>query len=272
MSQKKANKTIGLVDYKELESNILSSFLEGKPLTGKDGALTYLIKRLLEATLEGEMENHLSNNSEENNRRNGRNSKTLHTSSGSFELFTPRDRNGSFEPQVVKKRQTNLHPELETKILSTFANGMSHKEIALHVEEMYNHKIPAAEASSIADKLLPVINEWHNRPLQSVYPIIFIDRVFFTVKEQERDVSKSLYTTLGIDQDGKKEVLSFYLAESEGADFWLRMLNDLKERGVEDILTACVDRIASFPETINSVFSNAEVHQVQNLLVDSPLH
>jgi len=125
MSKKMANKYVGLVDYQELESNILSSIREGRPLTGRDGALTPLIKKLLEASLEGEMESHLSNNrNEENNRRNGKNSKTLRTSSGSFELLTPRDREGSFEPQIVKKRQTNLHPELEAKVLSTFASGM----------------------------------------------------------------------------------------------------------------------------------------------------
>ncbi len=125
MSQKVVNRTTGLVDYKELETNILSSIREGRPLTGRDGALTPFIKKLLEVSLEGEIENHLSAKSEENNRRNGRNAKTLRTSA---ELLTPRDREGSFEPQIVKKRQTNLHPELETKILSTFASGMGYRD------------------------------------------------------------------------------------------------------------------------------------------------
>ncbi len=153
---------------------------EGRPLTGKEGALTPFIKKLLEASLEGEIENHLLAESEENNRRNGRNGKTLRTSAGSFELLTPRDREGSFEPQIVKKRQTT---ELETKILSTFASGMSYRDIASHVEEIYDHKISAAEISSITDKLLPIINEWRSRPLQSVYPIVFMDGMFFKVKE-----------------------------------------------------------------------------------------
>ncbi|WP_264375829.1 IS256 family transposase [Wolbachia endosymbiont (group B) of Sphaerophoria taeniata] len=271
MNQKTSNKYVGLVDYKELESNILSSIREGRPLTGKEGALTPLIKKLLEASLEGEIENHLSSEDEENNRRNGRNSKTLNTSSGSFELFTPRDRNGSFEPQAVKKRQTNLHPELEKKILSMFASGMGYKDIASHVEEIYDHKISAAEISSITDKLLPVINEWRSRPLQSVYPIVFMDGMFFKVKEDGRCVSKCMYNILGVDQEGKKEVLGFYLAESEGANFWLGVLNDLKERGVDDILIACVDGLKSFPTAINSVFPNAEVqlcivHQIRNSL------
>ncbi|GFQ73422.1 probable transposase for insertion sequence element ISRM3-like [Trichonephila clavata] len=206
MSQKVVNRTTGLVDYKELETNILSSIREGRPLTGRDGALTPFIKRLLEASLEGEIENHLLAESEENNQRNGRNGKTLRTSAGSFELLTPRDRDGNFEPQIVKKRQTNLHPELETKILSTFASGMSYRDIASHVEEIYDHKISAAEISSITDKLLRKMAE-------------------------------------------KK----FYLAESEGANFWLGVLNDLKERGVEDILIACVDGLKSFPAAINSL-------------------
>lgn len=122
MSQKIANRTTGLVDYKELETNILSSIREGKPLTGRDGALTPFIKRLLEASLEGEIESHMLAKSEENNRRNGRNAKTLRTSAGSFELLTPRDR----EPQIVKKRQTSLHPELEAKVLSTYASGIGY--------------------------------------------------------------------------------------------------------------------------------------------------
>nr|CAH7764494.1 unnamed protein product [Callosobruchus chinensis] len=255
MSQKIVNRTNGLVDYKELETNILSSIREGRPLTGKEGALTPFIKRLLEASLEGEIEHHLSAGSEENNRRNGRNGKTLKTSAGSFELLTPRDREGSFEPQIVKKRQTSLHPELEAKVLSTYASGMGYRDIASHVEEMYDHKISAAEISNITDKLLPLINEWRSRPLQSVYPIVFMDGMFFKVKEDGHCVSKCMYNILGIDQNGRKEVLGFYLAESEGANFWLGVLNDLKERGVEDILIACVDGLKSFPAAIN-IFMN----------------
>ncbi|WP_264330447.1 IS256 family transposase [Wolbachia endosymbiont (group B) of Erebia ligea] len=269
MSQ--ANRTNGLVDYKELETNILSSIREGKPLTGKDGALTPFIKRLLEASLEGEIENHMSAKSEENNRRNGRNAKTLRTSGGSFELLTPRDREGSFEPQIVRKRQTSLHPELEAKVLSTYASGMGYRDIASHVEEIYDHKISAAEISSITDKLLPIINEWRSRPLQSVYPIVFMDGMFFKVKEDGHCVSKCMYNILGIDQNGRKEVLGFYLAESEGANFWLGVLNDLKERGVEDILIACIDGLKSFSTAINSIFPKAEVqlcivHQIRNSL------
>ena len=132
------------------------------------------------------MENHLSNNEDEDNRRNGKSAKTLRTSSGSFELLTPRDREGSFEPQIVKKRQTSLHPELEIKILSMFASGMGYKDITSYVEDIYDHKISAAEISSITDKLLPVINEWRSRPLQAVYPIVFMDGMFFKIKEDGR--------------------------------------------------------------------------------------
>ena len=272
MNEKITKRTSGLVDYQELESDILSSIREGRPLTGRDGALTPLIKKLLEASLEGEIENHLSNNrNEENNRRNGKNSKTLRTSSGSFELLTPRDREGSFEPQIVKKRQTSLHPELETKVLSMFGSGMGYRDIESYIEEIYDHKISAAEISSITDKLLPVINEWRSRTLQAVYPIVFMDGMFFKAKEDGCCVNKCMYNILGIDQSGKKEVLGFYLAESEGANFWLKVLNDLKERGVEDILIACINGLKSFPTAINSVFPNAEVqlcivHQIRNSL------
>ncbi|CAH2559795.1 IS256 family transposase [Cardinium endosymbiont of Oedothorax gibbosus] len=271
MEENKNNSYVGLVDYKFLEENILCSIRLGKPLTGKSGALTPLIKKLLEASLEGEIAHHLSSDSTENNRRNGKSSKTLRTSSGSFDLLTPRDRTGSFDPQIVKKRQTSLHPELESKILSMFSSGMSYKSIAVHVEEIYDHKVSAAEISSITDSLLPIINEWRNRPLQSVYPIVFMDGIFFKVKEDGRCVSKCMYTLLGIDQEGKKEVLGFYLSESEWTNFWLGVLNELKERGVEDILIACVDGLKSFPSAINSVFPNAQVqvcvvHQIRNSL------
>ncbi len=146
---------------------------------------------------------------------------------------------------------------------------MSYRDIASHVEEIYDHKISAAEISSITDKLLPIINEWRSRPLQSVYPIVFMDGMFFKVKEDGHCVSKCMYNILGIDQNGRKEVLGFYLAESEGANFWLGVLNDLKERGVEDILIACVDGLKSFPAAINSAFPKAEVqlcivHQIRN--------
>ncbi len=185
--------------------------------------------------------------------------------------MTPRDREGSFEPQIVKKRQTSLHPELETKVLNMFASGVGYRDIASYVEEIYDHKISAAEISGITDKLLPIINEWRSRPLQSVYPIVFMDGMFFKVKENGHCISKCMYNILGIDQNGRKEVLGFYLAESEGANFWLGVLNDLKERGVEDILIACVDGLKSFPTAINSVFPNAEVqlcivHQIRNSL------
>lgn len=148
---------------------------------------------------------------------------------------------------------------------------MSYRDIASHVEEIYDHKISAAEISSITDKLLPVINEWRSRPLQSVYPIVFMDGMFFKVKEDGHCVSKCMYNILGIDQNGRKEVLGFYLAESEGDNFWLGVLNNLKERGVEDILIASVDGLKSFPAAINSVFPSAEVqlcivHQIRNSL------
>ena len=146
---------------------------------------------------------------------------------------------------------------------------MSYNDISDHIEDIYDHKISAATISSITDKLLPAINEWRSRPLQSIYPIIFMDGIFFKLREEGSCVRKCIYTVLGIDQNGRKEVLGFYSAESEGANFWLGVLNDLKERGVADILVACVDGLKSFPSAINSVFPNAEVqlcivHQIRN--------
>ena len=246
----------------------LAALQNGQDLTGKDGILTPLIKQLTEAALKAEAESHLEAD-ETPNRKNGYSRKTIKSPSGSFELETPRDRAGSFEPQLIKKHQTHLTDEIERKIISMFGLGMSYQDIAAHVAELYGLDISSATISSITDKLIPELKQWQQRPLESHYPFVWLDAIHYKVKEDGRYDSKAVYTVLGLNLEGKKEVLGLYLSESEGANFWLSVLTDLNNRGLEDILIACVDGLKGFPEAINSIFPNTEVqlcviHQIRN--------
>jgi len=246
----------------------LAALQNGQDLTGKDGILTPLIKQLTEAALKAEAESHLEAD-ETPNRKNGYSRKTIKSPSGSFELETPRDRAGSFEPQLIKKHQTHLTDEIERKIISMFGLGMSYQDITAHVAELYGLDISSATISSITDKLIPELKQWQQRPLESHYPFVWLDAIHYKVKEDGRYDSKAVYTVLGLNLEGKKEVLGLYLSESEGANFWLSVLTDLNNRGLEDILIACVDGLKGFPEAINSIFPNTEVqlcviHQIRN--------
>jgi putative transposase len=258
-------------DLDIFKAKILEHIRAGKPLNGKDGVLTPLIKEVMNAALEGEMDAHLENEAQLDvvNRRNGKMSKTIKSGSGEFELITPRDRNGSFEPQLVKKRQTILTDELEDKILKLFAIGTSYKDIATHLSDMYGVDLSTATISAVTDKLLPMITQWRNRPLESIYPVIFLDAMFFKTRENGKVITKAVYNILGINQDGIKDILGFYVAESEGANFWLGVLTDLQARGVKDILIACIDGLKGFPQAIQSIFPKTEiqlciVHQIRN--------
>ena len=257
-------------DFETFKEEVVAGLKAGRPFLGKDGTLTPLIKQLLEASLEGEIEAHVGNTKDQANRRNGKNSKTVKSDSGSFELETPRDRNGTFEPEIVKKRQTILNATLDNKILSLYSAGMSYADvISGHLAEIYGVEVSEATISAVTNKLLPLVSEWRNRPLETVYPIIFLDAMFFKMREEGRVVNKALYNILGITQSGHKDILGFYIADSEGANFWLGILNDLKARGVEDILIACVDGLTGFPEAIAASFPKAEiqlciVHQIRN--------
>lgn len=261
----------GNFDFSKFQSDALEQIKQGKPLMGGDGVLTPLIKQLIEASLEGEIAHHLSTCEEEgsSNRRNGKSSKTVQTANGPVELDTPRDRSGTFEPELVKKRQTVLNESLDDKILALYGLGMSYQDIRNHLMEMYGTELSQGMLSKITDKLLPTITEWRNRPLDAVYPVVFLDAMFFKARENGRVVTKTIYNILGVNQEGYKDILGFYLAESEGAHFWLGVLNDLKARGVEDILIACVDGLKGFPEAINAAFPNTEVqlcivHQIRH--------
>jgi len=244
---------------------------KGRPYLGKDGVLTPMVKQLLETALEAEMDNYLAedilNNSK--NRRNGKGKKTIKSPTGEFELETPRDRNSTFEPEIIKKRQTTISDEIESKILSMYGLGMSYKDIAGHIEEIYGLNVSKGAISLVTDRIIPMLREWQSRPLERVYAFVWLDAIYYKIKEEGRYVTKAVYTILGVNTEGKKEVLGLYLSESEGANFWLSVLTDLQNRGIKDILIASIDGLKGFPEAINSIFPKTEVqlcivHQIRN--------
>lgn len=247
----------------------LEQIKAGAKIDGKDGVLAPLIKQLTQAALEAELESHLS--TEIRNRKNGKSSKTMKSSVGEFDLDVPRDRNGSFEPQLVKKHQTHMSDHIEQKILSLYALGNSYSQITEHIEELYGMSFSKATISAVTDKVIPMLKEWQSRPLESIYPFVWLDAIHYKIKEDGKYVSKAIYTILGVKLDGRKEILGLYLSESEGANFWLQVLTDLHNRGIEDILIASVDGLKGFPDAINAIYPNTEVqlcivHQIRNSL------
>ena len=246
----------------------LEALKSGKPLSGKDGILTPLVKKLTEAALEGELDSHLSQEIHAN-RRNGKGTKTIKSLDGSFELETPRDRSGTFEPQLVKKNQTTMSDEIESKIISMYGLGMSYNDISGHLEDMYGITVSKATLSAITDKIIHTVRQWQARPLERVYPIVWLDAIHYKIREDSKVSTKAIHTILGVGIDGKKDVLGLYVSENEGANFWLQVLTDLQNRGIKDILIACVDGLKGFPEAIESIFPKTEVqlcvvHQIRN--------
>lgn len=261
-----------LQDSKILQE-IVQALYNKEPLTGENGVVTKLLKKAIEASLDGELEAYLLENKLEHpgNRKNGKTTKTVRSKTGGFQLDTPRDRCGIFEPQLIKKRQTEITEEIDDKILALYGLGTSYEDISSHVEDLYGITISKASISAITDKLLPEITEWRSRPLESVYSIIFLDAMFFKVREDGIVKTKAMYNIMGIDSRGQKDILGFYFCESEGASFWLGVLNDLKSRGVEDVIIACIDGLKGFPDAIRVAFPSCEVqlcivHQIRNSL------
>lgn len=246
----------------------MQALREGKDLMGKNGFLTPLIKQLTEAVMQGELERHLAE-SDLPNRKNGFTKKTMKSPAGQFELSTPRDRAGTFEPQIIQKHQTHLTDELERKILALFALGNSYQDIRDHIEDIYGVTLSNGTLTAVTDKLLPELQAWRERELDAIYPIVWLDAIHYKIKEDGRFVNKAIYTLLGLTIEGKKELLGLYLSDTEGAHHWLSVLTDLHNRGVKDILIACVDGLKGFPEAIASIYPNTEIqlciiHQIRN--------
>jgi len=235
-----------------------------------------MVGSVLENGLEGELEEELGytkydyRSKETENRRNGYSEKTLKSSLGDIEVQVPRDRKGEFEPQLVKKHQTTLGGDIEDKILSMYAKGMSTADIEGHIREIYGLSVSDTTISRVTDKILPVVREWQQRPLESVYAAVFMDGIFFHVRHEGQIVKKAVYIAIGVQMDGIRDVLGMWVGESgESAKFWAGILNSLKNRGVRDILIACVDGLTGFPGAIEAVFPQTEIqqciiHQIRN--------
>ncbi len=260
------------LDYEQMKQKALEQLRSGKSLYGKDGAFAPLLKSFLDAALEAEMETHLDEAERSTgNRRNGKTTKDVRTSSGTISVDTPRDRASSFEPELIRKRETILAESLESKILGMYGLGMSLRDISKHIKDMYDTDISHATLSAITDKIIPEVKEWQSRPLEELYTIVWLDAMHYKVKEDHRMVSHAVYNILGIDRYGRKELIGMYVSQSEGANFWLSVLTDLQNRGVQDILIACIDNLNGFQQAINTVFPETEVqscivHQIRNSL------
>lgn len=263
----------GLSDYESVKKAALEQFRSGKSLYGKNGAFAPLLKEFLEAALQEELETHIADEaqSEGNNRKNGKVSKTVRTNDGEIELITSRDRNGSFEPEIIKKRETILADSLQDRIIGMYGLGMSFRDISQHIEEMYDMRISHDTLSAITERIMPLVKEWQNRPLESLYCIVWLDAMHYKVKDQGKTKSRAVYNVLGITLEGKKELIGVYVSENEGANFWLSVLTDIQNRGVKDMLIACIDNLSGFEQAILSIFPQTEVqscvvHQIRNSL------
>lgn len=233
------------------------------------------IAEFMENGLEAELDEELGyskydyKNKDTDNSRNGHSSKTLRTSFGDVEVSIPRDRKGEFEPHVLKKNQTSVSQDIEEKILSMYAKGMTTSDIETHIHDIYGVSVSDSTVGRITDKILPIAKEWQQRPLESIYAVVFLDAIHYHVRSEGQIVKKAAYIAIGIDMDGHKDVLGMWVGENESAKFWATVLNSLKNRGVEDILIACTDNLIGFDTAINATFPKTEIqnciiHQLRN--------
>jgi transposase-like protein len=255
-------------DYSEFERAAIEGLRSGKKLEGKDGILAPLLKRLIEAGLQGEIADHLSKD-ELPNRRNGKMGKEVKTSFGKVLIETPRDRNSTFEPQVLPKRKTVLGEALDHKVISLYSFGMSYNDICKHLDELYGLTVAPSTLTAITDSIIEDVKAWQSRPLESVYPFVWMDAIHYKVKEDNSIKTKAIHCLLGVGRDGTKDLLGMYINETEGAKFWLQVLTDLQNRGVKDIIIACIDNLKGFAEAIESIYPKTEVqlcviHQIRN--------
>lgn len=234
-----------------------------------------MVGTVLENGLEGELDDELGyskydyQNKQTDNSRNGHSEKTLKTSLGDLEISIPRDRKGEFDPQLVKKNQTSLSGDIEEKILSMYAKGMTTSDIESHIRDIYGLSVSDTTISRVTDKILPVVKEWQMRPLESVYAVVFLDAIHFHVRSEGQIIKKAVYIAIGVQMDGIRDVLGMWVGENESAKFWLGILNGLKNRGVDDILIACVDGLTGFTNAIEAAYPKAEIqqciiHQIRN--------
>lgn len=263
--------------FSEGKKNIIASLIEEYDIQSAEDiqeALKDLLGGTIESMLKAELDNHLGYNpyerSDSDNSRNGSKSKIVRSKYGQFEIDVPQDCKGSFEPEIVKKRQKDIS-NIEEKIISMYAKGLSTRQISDQIDDIYGFEVSEGMVSDITDRLLPEIQDWQQRPLSEVYPIVYIDAVHFSVRDNHVIKKLAAYIILGINEDGKKEVLSIQVGQNESSKYWLGVLNELKNRGVKDILILCADGLTGIKDSINVAFPNTEyqrciVHQVRNTL------
>ena len=233
------------------------------------------IAEFLENGLDAELDDELGysrydyKNKDTENSRNGHSKKTLRTSFGDVEVSVPRDRKGEFDPQILKKNQTSISQDVEEKILSMYAKGMTTSDIEMHIRDIYGIEVSDTTVSRVTDKILPIAKEWQQRPLEAIYAVVFLDAIHYHVRSEGQIIKKAVYIAIGINLDGKKDVLGMWVGENESAKFWATVLNSLKNRGVEDIFIACTDNLTGFSSAIEAVFPKTEIqnciiHQLRN--------
>lgn len=255
-------------DFEAFKKQAASRLKHGETLLGKDGVFTPLLKEFLEEALDGEWEAHREEQ-EEPNRKNGKGKKQVKPPVGNVDIATPRDRSGTFEPELIPKRHKTLGVDLDRRIIALYARGTSYSDIRDHLTDMYGLEVSPATISRVTDKILPLIQEWRSRPLERVYPFVWPNAIQYKVRHEGRLVNQAVYCIIGLTQEGYKELLGMYIGENEGAKFWLQVLTDLQNRGVEDIFIASIDNLQGFAEAIESIFPNTEaqlcaVHQIHN--------
>ena len=260
------------MDKKELKALAQAAAKNIKTETDLNEFRQMLTKIAVETALNAELDDHLGFDkhaqSDSDNSRNGYTSKTLQTEDGQFEVDTPRDRSGSFEPQLVKKHQRRF-TSMDDKILFLYAQGMTTREIVTTFKEMYDADVSASLISKVTDAVIEQVVEWQSRPLDAIYPIVYLDCIVVKIRQDKQVINKAVYLALGVNMAGHKELLGLWLSENEGAKFWLNVLTELQNRGVKDILIACVDGLKGFPDAISTAFPETQiqlciVHMVRN--------
>lgn len=281
MDEKKQVKKVNVQDYMPAPETVLQELSSAESMDdffGKDGIFARLFAKTMEAMLEAEMSEHLgyeryeAKGRKSGNSRNGHTKKKLQSSAGAdVEISVPRDRKSEFEPQIIRKYETSSS-ELEDKILGMYAKGMSTRDISATLQELYGMEVSAQTISNITDKVMPLVEAWQSRPLAAIYPIIYLDALYFNLKKEHKVENRAVYVVLGLDLEGRKDVLGHWVSDgAEGASFWLGVVTDLKNRGVNDIFIAAIDGLTGFKDAIRSVFPQVEiqrcvVHQIRNSL------
>ena len=260
----------------ELLEELLNEYKNPEDLFGKNGILKDLTKRLVEKAMDAELTHHLGYEKHSpagkktGNSRNGKSSKTLRGDLGEIPIAIPRDRNGKYNPQIIKKHQTRFDG-FDDKIISMYARGMTTRDIQAHLQEIYGVEVSADLISTVTDSVINEVKEWQSRQLEEIYPVLYLDATIIKVRSEGRVINKSAYLAVGINLEGRKEVLGIWLEQTEGAKLWLKVMTELRNRGVKDIFIACIDGLKGFPEAIEAQFPKTEVqlcivHMVRNSL------